>query len=298
MARHDVAQWLATNAGETIEAVRQESECSGIMRVMSHSDPGDAGTASALDGGESGAAGHARAVATSAWDDDRLTLRDALASLPGDLGSLYSQAVELLGDPQGRVQLMLLAHCVRELVNSLPDSLGEGEKVDVPKRSRESAAVETLCRAWNDTGMADAVEPPARRLESHPRAIESGNEGPQPLEVAAIPEVLMAAVEDVVRERTRGGAIANRRYAYVVGVIPEPELPTVHLLRRQVDFFVAWVHLDRSRNRALPEAETVREHFRAIEQVLTARLGGFFATTARVRQLLDDANRRSSTGGD
>lgn len=205
-------------------------------------------------------------------DARRQVLSQHLHALDGCLGDLYDRAVaELSSEEFSEAHLLLAAHCVRELVNRLPDRLEDAS--GVPPRSGTGGLERDLLAAW--------------RAELIPLE----NAGTSAVHVT-ISGALFAAVRAVVDAVSTGEGNASKRLAVVaIGQATDAPHGTVREFKRAVDFFTANVHLG-SPHRTIPDRQDAVQALEKIESVLFARLGAFFEVADDLNLLVTDANRR------
>lgn len=111
------------------------------------------------------------------------------------LARIYEWAVLLLETCDRRADMALLGHCVREILNRLPDVLGQSI---AGSQGETNKAIAALMEAWDEEMPADGeTDDPsdAKELESP---------------VATIPATVLKAVRQIVHHH-RAGAGANNR---------------------------------------------------------------------------------------
>jgi hypothetical protein len=226
---------------------------------------------------------------TGIWTPERRDLQLSLERLDPTLAGLYGYGLDLLEQPAGRMErLVLIAHCVRELVNNLPEALGDVD--GVPTRVDMTGPCLALAKEWEKH--PDLFSPMATTPGD---ASSSGEDlvGPQ---VMTMPEPVVAAVYQVVVATQAGTGNAKLRHsAVVLGRLEHGYNPTLRMWQDAIRFFMKYVHLDKDRRVDVPPDAVILGHLQTIETILRARLGRFFRTVDELADLRARANRRRRT---
>lgn len=200
------------------------------------------------------------------------------------MGDLYEHAVSALsGEPQEMVNLIVASHCLRELVNPLPDVLGDVD--GLPERSNVESPTQDLRDVWErhrDTlGDANAPNVPSTGVIA--------GEVPK---VSVPLEVRESARRVVAAHRAGSSNNRARASALVLGHLTGGRDPSVRLFLGAMDFFMRFVHLDRSRSRAMPDPLEVLRNLDIIEAAMASRLRDFFTVKEEILDMVASANRR------
>jgi hypothetical protein len=220
---------------------------------------------------------------------ERRDLRLALERLDPTLAGLYGYALDLLELPAGRMErLVLIAHCVREFVNNLPEALGDVD--GVPTRVDTTGPCRALAREWEKH--PDLVSPVAVTSDDASSS-EEDLVGPQVMTMPG--PVVVAAYQVVVATQAGTGNAKLRHSAVVLGRLEHGNNPTLRMWQDAIRFFMKYVHLDKNRSVDVPPDTVILGHLRTIETILLARLGRFFRTVEELADLTARANRRRTT---
>lgn len=222
------------------------------------------------------------------WNARRRRLQAALAQRDELCADLYRRAIDALGEqPLRPGSLVIAGHCIRDLVNGLPDALTD---VDfVPAYSDISAPARELSDAWalheDVLGRADVAADITR------------DSLPSPDARVTIPTVIFGAARRVVDASRAAGLNRRRRHsALVLGRIEVRQDPTVNVFRDSVATFERLRHPQRGRDVQV-SVETGPVLFRALEIIegaLEARMGRFFTTVEDLMDVLEAANTRDT----
>jgi hypothetical protein len=197
------------------------------------------------------------------------------------LARLYARAVELLETHQHLGDMALLAHCVREILNRLPDALGATIGSHQGDASRATAALAT---AWAAEGLSSASD---------------GGEAPgAPDRLVTVPATVFDCARDVVRQQEVGATAARRRSAYLLGggsaaadlAEPDPNsAASVDVVIKVRGFFMAYVHAADT-GRDPPPVTQTKDHFRQFEEIVDISLQGWWDAQGEVEDILAEAN--------
>lgn len=224
------------------------------------------------------------------WTTRRRRLQGALAQRDELFGDLYRRAIDALDEhPLRPGSLVIAGHCIRDLVNGLPDVLTDVESV--PAYSDMTSPSRDLSDAWakheDILGSGDLEE------DSLPVG------GPAPDGRATVPSLIVSAARRVVAATRTADLNARRRHsALVLGRVEVRQDPTVKLFRESVAVFERLRHPQRGREVVIA-ADTLPRLLRALEIIegaLEGRMGSFFATVEDLLDVLDAANEREVDG--
>lgn len=221
------------------------------------------------------------------WTEERSALHARLSEIDSSLAGLYRCVLDTLATQaqagEAKARAAVIGHCVRELLNNLPESLGDVE--NLPPRGQSSGPqLRTLA-----TIVADLDEFPGMdELDSDPKSLITVR--------AAFVRAARAAAESYEAGENRS---RMRDAAVVLGRLDtsDPALRPWTAARR---FFMSFTHLDGRpyvpTDPDLPTDEAVLRHLSVIEAALDARLGSFFGNLAAIEDILGQANRIAPEG--
>lgn len=214
------------------------------------------------------------------WSADRTALLHLLHQNHHDLGELYFQAVEALThDELIQPRLMVAAHCLRELFNNLPRVLGD----PISGRSDVNRPALELFRAWTVENLA-LTAPDNDGNDDTPRAV---------------PALVFRAARAVASAASVGNQNSRELTALLAtGQLGNLDDAAVKRLHSAIELFRNWTHArDYSKpHRVLPSDEQVELELRIIEEALLTRLGNMADRARTMRDIIANANRRT-TGG-
>lgn len=208
-------------------------------------------------------------------------IAESLSDLSPTLSLLYTRASKLTSKyspdaNSAECDLMILSHCVRELMNRLseyldPSAFAIQSKTGSEQRMRKKLQRELLneCEAENFIV-------------------------PENAEVVAVPSRI-ARVLGEYRETLVEGSINNeiKSSLAVLGIIEEN--PAVIPWKDIHSFFMSYVHLGINVDH-LPNSEDVSAAFERLENQLMIRLGFFFDGKKKLLSILDDTNEKTDEG--
>jgi hypothetical protein len=199
------------------------------------------------------------------------------------LAGLYARAVDFLQSCHVRSDLALLAHCIRELLNRLPDTLGHHTK---GYQGEQGRAVGQLVAAWEAAGLPSAV-----LLSSEER-----------IEPSSITDEVIVSAQEIVHFYTMGKRSNLRKVEALASGVTVPIeskrdlTPTARILNELREFFMDCVHVANTLG-PFPSEEDIRHHFSRMEGILDYNLGEFWAGNSDVKEALSRANARSLAEG-
>jgi hypothetical protein len=225
------------------------------------------------------------------WNARRRRLQAALAQRDELFADLYRRAIDALGErPLRPGSLVVAGHCIRDLVNGLPDVLTDVDSV--PAYSDMTAPARELTDVWaQHEDVLGSVDGDGHETSEVNRGSEAR---------VTVPIVVVRAAHNLVVASRAGELNARRRHsALVLGRVEVRQDPTVKVFRDSVDTFERLRHPQRGRRIAVA-AETLPRVVRALEVIegaLEGRMGNFFATVEDLMDLLDAANEREGVDG-
>ena len=222
------------------------------------------------------------------WNDERRALYAQLQGVDPELAGLYRQAIDLLSTPatpgEQKVRLALIGHCIRELINALPDALGDVEGFPAAPGGEGRRAREALVAEYEGFGGSN---PEAGAL------VESDD--PEQPEFVAVPQSLLDGVGRWVAS-AKAAALreAQRDSVVVLGRIDVRD-PALKPWKTARDFVMGFTHFRRdyplgSVPEEFPADEEIVSHLEYIEASVRNRLGDFFDSLDELQDLIDGAN--------
>jgi hypothetical protein len=200
---------------------------------------------------------------------------------------MLMDAPPIPGDEKAR--LSLVSHCIRELMNNLPDALGDVKDFPASRGGDENRARDGLVAAVSKFRGVPVDQPVEETAPANPS------------DKVTVPADLLDAAENLVSlfkdGETRGEL---RDSAAVLGYIDRyhPALKPWRAVRK---FFMSFAHLDRLKatgtgGRDLPSDDKVMSQIAIIEASMRVRLGAFFDNLNEVRVLANQANTPGPDG--
>lgn len=226
---------------------------------------------------------------------DRDRLCHAFQQVAPQLAGLYRAAADLVEQPISLSNMVIIAHCVREIHNNVADQVGRAGGTVLADRIEISPYVGTVASAWKAAYLPLEVAASVNLLEAG-EAIEGiADNHIVGRSWMRIPFTVYDAVQDLVRASEKASANALRRTAMVAaGTSDLGSDPTTKLLTQTVNYFMSYVHLDRAMQRPEPPQSDVRMQFATFEAIMWSRLSGFFDIVDDLTDILGRANRTQS----
>lgn len=222
------------------------------------------------------------------WTDERRELQEQLFRLDPELSALYENAITLLSEEKipgkEHVRLSMIGHCVRELINLLPDALKDVEGMLLSGWKDNNAETEKLIGSLEEEAGGDIGN-----LVSD----ETDNSG-QARRALITQRTLNAMAEWAKSEQEKKVRERQRDSVTVLGSI-DSKNPALIPWGKARKFFMRRTHIKRSfplhdNLINLPGDTEVLYHLSAIEACLRVRLCGFFDIYDEINDLLEDAN--------
>jgi hypothetical protein len=212
------------------------------------------------------------------WTPARRELHDQLVQVDATLDAFYGYMLnymeEVCEPGEERARMVLVAHAVREMVNNLPEALSDVDGFP-SGRINTSEPCRALVAEWdNNADILDMTSPAG-----------SGEE-----RVTVPSTVLVAAARVVTSQRAVTGNRRLRQSAVALRRLEPGPDPTLKMWLDALNWFESHAHVDRSRERPIPADEAILVKLEIIENILTARLRGFFAVMKDVASLAALAN--------
>src|SRR6516165_10507643 len=126
------------------------------------------------------------------WNDLRLAVRRLLSLNAPALISLYDAAVRMLHDEQFPGRKYLIAHCVREIANSLPSFFGDV----VEGRAEYQVLVQAIVEPWLDAGL------PGLPLGSEAAPVSVGDAGNSASQAIPVPPAIVRRIGTLLEAHT------------------------------------------------------------------------------------------------
>jgi hypothetical protein len=208
-----------------------------------------------------------------AWTDTRREIEAHLREKDSDAGDLYRTAIDGLTQPLTHASLMVIGHCVRELIKVLPVILGYPliERADSSRSARE------LHRHWV------AAELPLTPDGSIDNAMVS------------VPGAVYSAARDVANAGANGAQNSRELTALIVtGQRGDAATASVARVHKSIEFFRQVTHArDYTKPPGpLPIMAKVGQELAIIDEALINRLANLADRAKSVRDLLAAANRK------
>ncbi len=224
----------------------------------------------------------------SLFNPERQALHGQLGDLSPRLSGLYRRLIRLLDEkPEGSEHLArvsLIGHCVRELINRLPDILADVPDMlepVIPKSGDMVRRLPGLTERYTET----------LAMVSGPTS-EDGNH--QRTDLVPVPRPLFEALHDITNATARETARAKERDAVVVARARTASGPAYARWRAARKFFMEFTHLDNhvgQEERQIPSDEQIIEHLGVVEAALSSRLTGFFDNRRILDEFLSEVNQ-------
>jgi hypothetical protein len=227
------------------------------------------------------------------WTDRRRRLQAALNQRDELFADLYRRALDALSErPLTRGSLVIAGHCIRDLINGLPDVLPD---VEVPPYSDMTKPTRELSDVW--AAHEDMLGPadPRDRV-----TLDAEDSELSPDARMTVPTVVVrAAARVVVATRNSAKNSHHRHSALVLGRVDLGADPTVKVFRDSARVFEQLRHPQRGREVSVTDdtVTRVRRALEVIEGALEARMGSFFATVEDLLDVLEAANKRDGADG-
>jgi hypothetical protein len=240
------------------------------------------------------------------WTPRRQQLYGRLAERAAPLAGMYASGVFFLASPTWPGRYHLLGHCVREIVQRLPEFL------DPQPRSRAlwDTAVNSFVDAWLGAGLPTtgmglgsfASEPQeddrSDVVNGRPAA---GGAVAVPSSVAEAAGVLVVTHEQMsVNNYDKAASIILARpaadAASLIDQTPTARDATVLLWTKTATWFLKLTHVSASQDEAAPDEAELQHQFEIIESTLEAILAPFYQVIDDLDAILDSANAPAVAG--
>ena len=222
-------------------------------------------------------------AANEMWIPERKKILNGLSDLPSPIPSqLYKRAIDLIAEysstsASARVDLALIGQCVRELMNGLPEYIS-GDKVGKNNSNAEREAISKLKHVLVS--------------ECDDTTFQVGDNA----EVAVIPASVANALESVRREANIGSNTNRQKASLALLGRVEERNPVLIPWMESHGFFQSFTHINRGDDQELPDREDVIRELSYFENSLSSRLGYFFDTKSKLRDVLREANAKTESG--
>jgi hypothetical protein len=224
----------------------------------------------------------------SLWNEERQTLHGLIHERSPELAGLYRQGVRALDMPcepgDERARLAVIGHCFRELMNNLPNVLGDVPEFTTSSREDEDNAKKSVVGLYDQIyGIPEEPSPDVAETE------------PEQLELVTVQRRLLRAVEALAVFFRMGERHLKERDSALVAGLVDVNVPGLKPLRDARRFFTRYSHFDRqngskAKKTDLPNDDQVVAHLEHVEAILRTRLQPFFDTKGEIDDLLAVAN--------
>lgn len=211
-------------------------------------------------------------------------VHEMLTELNPRLAGMHRMVFRLLSSPaspgEELARASTIGHCMRELMNRLPDAL------------RDVAGVM-----------------PRRRVSSSKRAIALGSEirkYPDLMsargDYVAVPGVVLEMMTEVIELAHQESRRNAENHAIAVAQALRTTSPAVKEWKRALDFFMRFTHIDgyveseSSGGVKVPPDGQILRHVASVERLIEVRLSDFFASSREIEDALRLINRSSQQG--
>jgi hypothetical protein len=214
--------------------------------------------------------------------------RAAIDTRSPTLAGLYARAVLLEKSCDDPADMLLLSHCVREILNRLPDVLG-GSFVSF--QTERDAAIRSLSEAWD-----------AESLLIDNAILELGLDEGSRLAVS-IPRTVFEYVHRIVQAEAAGRGSSRSRARFLASYPDTSDIPSrekdiaADLIFGARDFFVRRAHAGET-ERVPPPTSVVAERMRLVERTIDSCFKPFWQLHDDVKEIVALANRKSTALGE
>lgn len=214
------------------------------------------------------------------WTQDRIKICDKLRQLRNDVpAQLYERIYDLLKvysplSPTGKVDLALIGHCVRELMNGFSEYL-DGTDTVGNNKAAEQNAIERIRQVLFENYVDSSSI--AEAAEVIPISSELAN---------ALGQFMDAA---------REGSNNNKKRASLAALdcVDEGNPALIPWFDVQ-NFFYNFVHINRRGVKELPDCDEVNKELSYLDNSLSTRLGFFFDTKSKLVDILGSTNTKTT----
>jgi len=222
------------------------------------------------------------------WTEDRVILREWLATQKPQLADIYAGVVELLFAVEVPGRLHFVCHGIREIGNRLPETvLGKRESSQVEYRKHAG----DIAKHWRDAGVGDLIGGPLVGVPGSSRS-EAG--------YVPVPRKLIDAIGKLIHEHSQV-AITNKDRAqrfFEFYMSPRHlDLDVIAAKTNQWHETMAWceryVHVRAGGPVNFAEEELSR-YYDIFESALISLSAQFYPTLDKIDDILADTNRLPS----
>ena len=220
------------------------------------------------------------------WNDLRLAVRRLLSLNAPALISLYDAAVRMLHDEQFPGRKYLIAHCVREIANSLPSFFGDV----VEGRAEYQVLVQAIVEPWLDAGLP---------LGSEAAPVSVGDAGNSASQAIPVPPAIVRRIGTLLEAHTavygrkqQNAATLFRALSANMDEEAYHLRPIIDLWLETCDWFVRRAHHNRRQQISFDnvlEPEFI-DKFTQFEGLLHSMTEPFLNIVKSLDEELDEAN--------
>ena len=175
------------------------------------------------------------------WNAERVDLHRLIAERSTTLAGMYRLAVVLMDSPapegEERARLSAVGHCLRELMNNLPDALRDVEGMPAGG-GNSNLETKTVVEAYEQFRGGVSAPPQEDQHSQEP-------------DLVTVPRSFVESVGRLHSSYRQGERRAAQRDSAAVLGRMDPSDPAVRTWRAAKDFFMDLTHLDQTTVRAL-----------------------------------------------
>ena len=226
------------------------------------------------------------------WTRERISIRQLFLERAPPLVSLYDAAVKMLHDESFPARRYLIAHCIREIANSLPTYLGEGPAKQ-RRRVEYGELIKPIVEPWRAAGLPVGAETsPVALIEKERPETESSSVSIPATIVREISRLLEAYAE-ISERRQRDAFLLFQALSEDQDEADASRLrPIISWWLRTCNWFVGRAHHSRRPENELTEEvdSTFVTQFESFEGLLHTMVESFLDIAKSLDEDLEQAN--------
>jgi len=235
------------------------------------------------------------------WTPRRQQLYDRLVERAAPLAGLYASGVFFLASPTWPGRYHLLGHCVREIVQRLPEFLDPQPR----SRAQWDEALNSFVDAWLGAGLpttGTGLGPFVSELQEEDHRADAVTGVPTAGDAVAVPSNVAEAGVALVAAHEQMSANNYNKAASIILAQPAADAAslidqtpatrdaTVLLWTKTASWFLKLTHVSASQDKAVPAEAELRHRFEIIESTLEAILAPFYRVIDDLDAILGTAN--------